>query len=259
LFGLAYVCLALLPSLTSAAPIVSADGRDCASSRCTLDISLFYENSQENRDLPSSLLEFLSSATGLSDLDLKRSGKFRGFRDVRFSHPRHATNDHSDAVAAPEGMSAPENDRHAEDNGTPSFSAFFKLTAPSVSCADLAAKFPRPSSAALASALRVTSVLNFFGVPAKGQRCSDNDEESDDVPSAASVVQGSIELVISDFEDGSSDRFGEITTADGAIVAVGGPDSNDAADQSAWSSIRSGDRVKWRLTPMRSAPTEWTK
>jgi hypothetical protein len=192
-------------------------------------------------------LEFLSSATGLSDLDLKRSGKFRGFRDVRFSHPRHATNDHSDAVAAPEGMSAPENDRHAEDNGTPSFSAFFKLTAPSVSCADLAAKFPRPSSAALASALRVTSVLNFFGVPAKGQRCSDNDDDSDDVPSAASVVQGSIELVISDFEDGSSDRFGEITTADGAIVAVGGPDSNDAADQSAWSSIRSGDRVEMEI------------
>jgi hypothetical protein len=177
----------------------------------------------------------LSSVTGLNDLSIGKASRPAGLlRDIRFRHPQH-----KDKRGRADNRQPHEEEEEEKDSQY--FSVNLKLSAVSSSCDALKGSFHQ-SSDELASALGAESVLTFVGIRAANQKSFEDAAEAPAV--ATSVVSGEAHLVISDFEDGSSDRYAEIITANGETVVVGGPGSNDAVEQSQWSAMRSGDHVE---------------
>jgi hypothetical protein len=204
-----------------AAPIVASNNADCGAG-CSLDITILYSNKQELSDMPVSISEYLSSVTGLGDLVLTQIPRPAGvLRDIRHNHA-HA---------------APEMEHADEAHGI--FFAYFKLSTASRNCADLSNV--ELSSDDLAAKLAVSKVLSFFAV-----RSSCN--SADEAKAAPIAIKGVASVVISDFEDGSSDKFAEIATAEGEVYVVGGPNSGDAVELSEWSAMKTAMKSRWKLT-----------
>jgi hypothetical protein len=237
--GLAYVCLAqlfLLP--VAASPVVASDDRDCPSG-CALDITLVYTHEQELVELPSTLSDILSKVTGQNDLQLTQVPRHSGIlRDLRFNHNHARSAPEGDGENQNQGEEIVEAHRHEGHI----FSAFFKLSSAS-GCADLANV--DLSDAELSAALQVDAVLSFFAVKSRcGQAAK----------AAPTAIKGTAGVVIADFEDGSSDKYAEVTTEAGEVFVVGGPDSDNVLDLSEWSAMRTGDEVEMEIDAELVAP-----